>query len=131
MTEPTSPDLARLRARLVELTRDENPSVIVADELGMIAHIDQDLARALGWPAEELIGRPLTTIIPPRFRDAHHVGFSRFLCTHQPTVLERPLMLSVLNRRGDELVAEHVIVAIASANGWLFAAAIRLEDHGG
>lgn len=130
MTGPTITDLERLRARLLELTRRKTSSLVVADELGLITHVDVALASALGWLAEELVGRPLTTIIPPRFRDAHHIGFSRFLSTHQPMLLDRLLTMSVVNRSGDELAAEHVITAVPVANGWWFAAAIRLEHHG-
>ena len=101
--------------------------LVVADQRGLIAHVDAPLARALGWRADELVGLPLTTIIPPHLRDAHHLGFSRFLKTHQPTLLERTLSLSVATRAGDELSAEHVITAIRIEAGWLFAAAIRLQ----
>jgi PAS domain S-box-containing protein len=117
---------------LVELTNRALVAVLVADHVGLIAHVDAPLAQALGWCAHELVGRPLATIIPPHLQDAHHLGFSRFLTTHQPMVLERRLTLSVATRAGTELSAEHVITAIRIETGWLFAAAIRMQDsHAG
>lgn len=99
--------------------------MIVADELGLIAHVDDSLERDLEWPHGELVGRPLTAIIPPRFRDAHQIGFARFLATRTPALLERPLAFVVLNGRGEERTAEHFITAKSTAGGWLFASSIR------
>jgi PAS domain S-box-containing protein len=123
---PTDTDLQRLRERLVNLAVPD-PAMVVVDDIGLIAHVDAPLARCLGWEPDELVGQPLTTIIPARVRDAHHLGFSRFLTTGRPTLLERPLHLSVLHRDGGERGAEHVIIAMERSGRWLFAAAIRVE----
>lgn len=124
---PTSRDVERLRIRLTELTRQQEPEIVVADQLGLIVHIDAGLARNIGWNPAELVGQPLTRIIPPRLRDAHHFGFSRYLVTRRSVVLDRPLAFSVLHRDGRELVAEHVIVAVPTEGGVLFGAVIRAE----
>jgi PAS domain S-box-containing protein len=123
---PTENELAMLRERIAELTRAAAPRLIVADELGLVSHVDEALERELGWPPGELVGRPLTAIIPPRFRDAHHIGFARFLSTKTPVLLDRPLSFVVLNGRGEELAAEHFITATPTSHGWLFASSIRL-----
>jgi PAS domain S-box-containing protein len=123
----TSDVIEQLRARLVELTGNAGCEIVVADSLGVINHVDQLLARSLGWSADELVGRALTTIIPPRFRDAHYLGVSRFLCTGRHTVLERALSMRVMTRKGEEVPAEHMITAMRASEGWTFAAAIRLE----
>ena len=122
--------LARLRMRLAELTELANPTIIAADDHGLITYIDAPLARALGWSAEELVGRSLTTIIPRRFRDAHHIGFSRFLTTGEPRLLERTIALSVSTRGGEEMRVQHVITAVRVGPRWVFAASIRPEVAG-
>lgn len=124
---PTPRDVERLRVRLTELTRQQDPQIVVADELGLIVHIDAGLARDIGWNPVDLVGQPLTKIIPPRFRDAHHFGFSRYLVTRRSVVLDRPLAFSVLHHDGRELPAEHVIVAVPTDEGVLFGAVIRAE----
>jgi PAS domain S-box-containing protein len=120
-------DLDRLRTRLFEITRDAGLQLIAADSYGLIVHVDPPLALALGWRDDELVGRPLTTIIPRRLRDAHLIGISRFLATDAPTILERPLQLWISTRTGEELRVEHVITAIRIDSRWLFGAAIRAE----
>lgn len=126
---PTTMDLEQLRARLAAVARLDSP-LIVADQHGLIRHVDVALARDLEWQLDDLVGRPLTVIIPRRFHDAHHLGFSRFLTTGERVVLERPLALWVATRTGGELRVEHVITAIRRHDGWLFGAAIRTRGTG-
>lgn len=123
--------LEQLRSRLATIGRAGVP-LIVADKHGLIFHVDAPIAHTLGWRVEELVGRPLTTIIPRRFRDAHHLGFSRFLATGERALMERPLALWAVTRTGTELRIEHVITAIRAGDSWLFGAAIdvRGADHG-
>lgn len=104
--------------------------LIVADQHGLIRYVDAALAHDLEWRVEDLVGRPLTAIIPRRFHDAHHLGFSRFLTTGERVVLERPLALWVTTRTGGELRVEHVITALRRPDGWLFGAAIRTRGVG-
>jgi PAS domain S-box-containing protein len=126
---PTTTDLEQLRARLAAVSRLVSP-LIVADQHGLIRYVDAPLARDLEWQVDDLVGRPLTAIIPRRFHDAHHLGFSRFLTTGERVVLERPLALWVTTKSGGELRVEHVITAIRRLDGWLFGAAIRTRGSG-
>jgi PAS domain S-box-containing protein len=122
-------DLEQLRARLATVTLTDVP-VIVANRHGLILYVDPPIAHVLEWHVDELVGRPLTAIIPRRFHDAHHLGFSRFLATGQRVLMERKLGLWAVTRTGTELHVEHVITAIQSEAGWLFAAAIRVNGAG-
>ena len=120
--------MEQLRAKLAELTHPATPVIVVVDQRGFIVHVDASLAGSLGWDPSDLVGRPLTRMIPPRFRDAHHLGFARYLATRRPTLLERRLVaFTILHRDGRELPAQHVIVALETTHGLLFAAAVRVE----
>jgi PAS domain S-box-containing protein len=108
-----------------ELREESDLPVVVVDHQGLITFVNAPFQRAFGWKAEELVGRTLTTIIPKSLRDAHNLGFSRFLVTDQPTLLGRPLKLGALTADGREIEAEHVIVAERQGDGWAFAATLR------
>jgi PAS domain S-box-containing protein len=99
--------------------------VISVDHRGYVTAINDRFREAYGWEAADLVGRPLSTIIPTVFHEAHHLGFSRFLATGQPTLLEQPLQLKIVARDGREQVAEHYIVAEERDGAWAFAAMIR------
>ncbi len=107
-----------------ELVARTDVPVISADHRGYITSINEQFRHAYGWEAADLIGQPLPTIIPGNLHDAHHMGFSRFLTTGRPTLLEQPLSLRIMTKDGRELEAEHFIVAEQLGGDWAFAASI-------
>lgn len=110
---------------VAELRQRTDVPVIAADHRGFITQINDQFREAYGWTAADLVGKPLPTIIPTRFHDAHHSGFARFLTTEIPRILGRPYELPIVTKDGRELSAEHFIVASVSDGRWEFAALIR------
>ena len=106
--------------------------VIVVDHEGTVVHINQIFEKTWGWQKEKLVGQTLTTIVPGNLKDAHHMGFSRFLLTGKPTILNQGIELAIVLADGTEAVAEHFIVAEKINGNWVFGATIKpLEDHDG
>ena len=99
--------------------------VVATDEQGNINFINKAFGEVFGWQKEEIIGRPLTTIIPPNLRDAHRLGFSRFLATKKPTLLNQPLNLKAIKKDGVIFDAEHLILAEQRGGHWIFGATIQ------
>jgi PAS domain S-box-containing protein len=109
---------------------DDIPAV-VASEQGLIEFINRRFTRDYGWTKKDLIGQPLTTIIPPYFRDTHRLGFSRFLATEKATLLGKPMSLAVQQKDGTTVNAEHFIIGQKDGGIWRFGATIRrLEERG-
>ncbi|MCW2607341.1 MAG: putative sensor protein, partial [Frankiales bacterium] len=77
--------------------------VVAADDANRIVGVSAELARALGWEPDELVGRRVVTLIPPALREAHVAGFTRHLTTGEAHVLGVPLTLPVLHRDGSEV----------------------------
>lgn len=96
---------------LEELKRQTGAPVIVANHQGVVTEVNAAFEQVFGWKAAEIQGKPLTTIIPPSFHDSHHLGFSRFLTTGKPTLLNQPLKLKAITKDGRIFDAEHFIVA--------------------
>ena len=106
--------------------------VIIVDYEGTIVYINQIFEKTWGWRKEELVGQTLTTIIPANLKDAHHMGFSRFLVTGKPTILNQALELVIVLADGKELPAEHFIIAEKIDGKWVFGATIQPPaDHDG
>lgn len=108
-----------------ELRRQADAAFICSDHEGRVTDVNAAFTALLGWSREEILGRPLTVIIPENLRDAHHLGFSRFLTTNKPTLLNMPLSLKALTKDGRVFDAEHFIVAENKEGLWSFAARIR------
>jgi PAS domain S-box-containing protein len=77
--------------------------VVIADATSRIVAVNATAERMLGTVADNLVGRPLTDLMPDRYRQAHLEAFSRCLETGEPTVLGRPLRVPTLRADGSEL----------------------------
>lgn len=107
-----------------ELIKEKTLPVVVIDHNSFFILVNDAFEKAYGWTAKDLLGNSVTKIIPPYLQDAHQVGFSRFLVTEQPTLMNKPLPLSILYRDGTVKDAEHYITAQKKKDRWQFAASI-------
>jgi PAS domain S-box-containing protein len=99
--------------------------VVIVDRDGSISYVNKRFETIFGWKPEEIVGQPLTIIIPKNLHAAHHLGFSRFLLTEQPTLLNQPLKLKAVTKDGKEFDSEHIIMAEQQEGRWAFGATIR------
>ena len=83
--------------------------VVAADDANRIVAISRPLAALLGWEVDDLVGRRVVTLIPPRLREAHVAGFSRHLTTGEARILGVPLVLPVLAADGSELSCRFLV----------------------
>jgi PAS domain S-box-containing protein len=97
--------------------RDAVRGAVAADDANRIVAVSQPLATALGYDPEDLIGRRVVTLVPPRYREAHVAGFSRHLSTGEAHVLGVELELPVLRRDGTELACTFLIEATGTSSG--------------
>jgi len=91
------------------LVRDADRGVVAADEANRIVAISRPLADLLGWDVDDLVGRRVVTLIPPRLREAHVAGFTRVLTTGEAHILGVPLVLPVLRADGSELPCRFLV----------------------
>ena len=73
---------------------------VVADIYNRIIHVNPIAADLLGWAPDELVGRRLTTIIPPEYRTAHLAGFTRYQLTAVGPLIGRTVEVPMLCRDG-------------------------------
>ncbi|MFF8811886.1 SpoIIE family protein phosphatase [Streptomyces pactum] len=73
---------------------------IAADDGNRILAVNGPAADLLGWHADELVGRRLTTLIPEHLRKRHRSAFTSLLLTGTPRILGRSVPLPALHRDG-------------------------------
>lgn len=71
------------RARLEALTSAPSTVVVSIEADGTIDYVSDAARSVLGYEPAELVGEPLTVLMPERFRDAHSEGLEAFLETGQ------------------------------------------------
>jgi PAS domain S-box-containing protein len=57
-------------------------------------------AELLGWARSDIVGRRLTTIIPPEHRTAHLAGFTRYQLTGEGPLIGTTVEVPMLRRDG-------------------------------
>ena len=107
-----------------ELCAEESEPVVVADNNGMICHVNRCFEETFKWKKGELKGQLLTIIMPAKFRDSHSMGISRFLSTETRSLPEHELSLEVVCGDGTVLMSKHTIVAGKQDGLWGFAGMI-------
>lgn len=110
-----------------EILQQTDLPAVGLDEGGLFNYVNHAFEQTYGWTKEELLGKSVTTIMPPNFRDAHHIGFSRFLITEKATIAGKPLPLAVLFKDGRIHDAEHFILTDKKDGKWRFAATISVR----
>ena len=88
---------------IVETTTD---SIVAADASGDIISWNGGATAMFGYQADEVIGQPLTILIPDRFHDAHHEGISRVVSTGETRIIGKPVEVAGVKRDGTEFPIE-------------------------
>src|SRR5688500_18847707 len=75
-------------------------AVILADTDGLIVHLNPAAQAMFGIGPDDGLGRPLTILMPERYRDQHTFGLRRFRRTREPRVIGRTVELAGLRADG-------------------------------
>jgi PAS domain S-box-containing protein len=92
------------RYRLVVETAPD--AVISIDESSAILFANPATLRIFGYDPTELIGKPLTVLMPEYLRKVHEAGFSRYLATGQRHINWQGTELTALHKNGQEFPVE-------------------------
>lgn len=115
----------------IEALQAGDSPFVLADHEGNVLAVNPAFEAVYGWKSEDLIGQPITLILPESFRMAHQLGFSRYQSTESSHVLGHPLKLATVCSNGQQIVSEHFIVAEKGPQGWRFGATLTpLPDDG-
>ncbi|MDO9227171.1 MAG: PAS domain S-box protein [Pseudomonadota bacterium] len=80
--------------------------ILVVDEASRVVFANPAIRRLTGYSDKELQDRPLTDLMPERYRDLHEAGFNRYLNNGQPRMPWRELAFVLLHRDGHEVPVE-------------------------
>jgi PAS domain S-box-containing protein len=110
---------------LFRLTVELSPTGMLAvDDRGVILLVNAEVERLFGYSRDELVGRPVETLVPGRLRDAHPRHRAAFL--HEPRVRGMGVgrELSGVRKDGTEFPVEIGLNPVRSGGGLLVFASI-------
>ncbi len=111
----------RFRA-LADATPD---SIITADHHGSITYANRATETLFGRGPAELVGQPLTVLMPDRLRTQYAARLARYLEEREPRSLDKTLELPALRSDGTEIAVEMSIATWEARSGPAFAAIVR------
>ncbi len=107
------------------LAETANDAIISADQEGNIIHWNKGAERTFGYTAGELLGMPLTLIMPGGFRDAHRQGMRRHPSTEEAHVVGKTVELGGRRKDGSELPLELSLASWKTGEGTFLTGIIR------
>ena len=111
------------RFRILAVTA--NDAILSADARGHITYFNPGAERIFGLTADEVIDRPLTTLMPERFREAHRAGLARYVATGEGRVIGKTVELAGRRKDGTEFPLELSLASWKHGADVAFTAIIR------
>ena len=127
-------EAARLRAEKTLLkseahsravTQSANDAIITADSAGNIVGWNRGAKAIFGYSESEILGRPLTLLMPPRYQGRHDTGMQRVVAGHEPHVMGKTVELEGVRRDRSEFPIELSLARWETADGQFFTGIIR------
>jgi sigma-B regulation protein RsbU (phosphoserine phosphatase) len=87
-------------------------AVVVADAEGRVTYANPAITTLLGHEPAALLGQPLTSIMPTRFRTGHGRHISRFLATGEGRLVGQTTQLPALHADGHEVVIDVTLARV-------------------
>ncbi len=89
--------------KLIETAQD---AIICIDEKGIINVWNKSAEKIFGYSEDEIIGQPVTTIIPERYKKRHQEGLKRFSKTGEAKIIGKTLEIFGKTKGGIEIPIE-------------------------
>jgi len=99
-------ELRRSEARHRVVVETASDAVVSIDESGTIILANPATKRIFGYDSEELIGKPLTVLMPGAMRKLHDTGFKRYLETGERQLNWQGTEVTAMRASGEEFPAE-------------------------
>jgi PAS domain S-box-containing protein len=121
-------DLETLREseeRYRVITQAASEGIVTIDEDGVIVFANSASERIFGYPARDLVGQPLTRLMPPALADRHRAGFARYLGTGEKGMSWEGVQVPAIHSSGRELTVEISFGEFGASGRRLFTGVIR------
>jgi PAS domain S-box-containing protein len=92
-------------------------AIVASDDSGCVRYVNPAGERLLGLARSELIGKPLTALMPSRMHAPHEAGFRRYAGTRQSRIFGRPVRVPAIRRDGVEIDVELTLSSVTLQDG--------------
>jgi PAS domain S-box-containing protein len=111
--------------RFRSVTESAMDAIISTDTNGTILSWNHGAQRLFGYTCDEMVGQPLTMLMPARYRGHCLGGLNRVVATGQQRLMGKTLEVYGLTREGEELPVELSLSSWQTGDSTFFGAIIR------
>jgi PAS domain S-box-containing protein len=97
---------------------------LVVDSRQRIVQVNAALAAEFGYPREDLVGQPLETLLPPRYREAHRDHAAGYVQAPSSRMMGSGRDLTGLHRSGQEIPIEIALTKLENGAQPMFMAIV-------
>ena len=123
--EQAEQSLTESEHRFQSLVESASDAIVVANGLGIIVSWNRAASRLFGHSMEDILGQPLTLLMPERYREAHERGIARIEATGQSRLMGTVIELHGLRKSGEEFPIELSLATWKTAKGSYYSGIIR------
>jgi len=111
--------------RLLSIVQTANDAIISINGRGQIVFWNQSAKTIFGYSSDEVINKPLTIIIPERFREAYENGIKRIVSTGKSNIVGKTIEMFGRRKDGSEFPLELSLAIWKMGEGIFFTGIIR------
>ena len=111
--------------RFRSLVESASDAIVVADGRGIILSHNRSAATMFGHPQHDLVGQPLTVLMPPRYRYRHTAGLARLEAGGPGHLIGSVIELHGLKKDGTEFPIELSLATWKTDTGRFYSGIIR------
>jgi PAS domain S-box-containing protein len=111
--------------RFRSVAQSANDAIIAADSRGNIIFWNQGAQAIFGYVEADVLGKPLTLLMPPRYRDAHQRGLERLQAIGESHLLGQTMTLQGLRQDGSEFAVELSLATWHTEEGTFYSGILR------
>jgi PAS domain S-box-containing protein len=111
--------------RFRSVAQSANDAIVNADSAGSIVNWNPSAERMFGYGEAEIVGQPLTLLMPERYHDLHRAGLARVAAGGEQHVVGKTVELAGLRKDGSEFPLELSLAKWETSAGLFFTAIIR------
>jgi PAS domain S-box-containing protein len=117
--------LIESESRFRSVAQSANDAIITSDIRGNITFWNERAEKMFGYKIAEILGKPLTLIVPKRYHKAHNQGFNRFVSTKEGKIIGHIVELHAIKKDGSEFPIELTLSDWKTQSGLFITGIIR------